>query len=95
MLVSPTATTLNLQWTVPEMTNGDLLYYNYSCASTNRTEIHYLQGGVQPSLISTSLGELFPFSEYRCVVTASTSAGTSPDSNTATGVTAQSGISTA
>ena len=89
-LTTPTATTLTLTWNIPNMTNGAICSYDYTCSSTT------LQIIVEENNVSSSadrsvlLKDLTPFTEYQCSITASTSVGSS-EPGTATGVTAQAG----
>ena len=82
---------LLLQWQDPESPNGNISHYNYSCLNVNGSQISR-NGGVSSLDFSVTIAGLFPFTEYQCNVTASTSGGTS-DPGTNTSVTGQAGNS--
>lgn len=74
------------------MPNGNITLYTYSCVATNNTRnTSAITDSVSPSIMTVTVMELLPYTEYVCTVTASTSAGTSTPGTT-TGVTGQGGI---
>ena len=92
MLNTPTATSLQLQWGVPNMPNGVITGYTYSCDYNNNSLASPIMNtDVATDTLSVTLNDLRPFTEYTCDVTASTSGGASgPGTDTA--VTGQAGM---
>ena len=66
--VNGSSSTLSASWTEPDPANGEISGYFIRCNSVS-------QFNISASSTSTTLMGLSPFTEYECVISASTGAG--------------------
>ena len=89
-MVDGSPDTLSASWMVPEPTNGIITKFNINCTSSSLLQplIFTINSG---SVFSTTLRSLSAFTNYTCFITASTSVGEGPPSNSDTAMTDEDG----
>ena len=75
---------LRASWVVPDPTNGLITNYTIRCNSSNTQPFMTME-------TSFVIGDLRPFTYYSCNVSATTSAGEGPSSDSRTALTAEDG----
>ncbi len=81
---------LSASWLVPEPANGIISGYTISCSTPSEVLMPF---GIASSLMATSLEGLTAFTNYTCIISATTGAGTGNLSNPQTARTDEDGKS--
>lgn len=84
-------TQLRASWSPPDEPNGMILNYTVTCTSMD-VQSSPLTTMVDMSTIVTVLGDLLPFTNYSCAVSATTSAGEGSSTDTETAQTDEAGL---
>ena len=89
-MVGGSPNTLSASWMTPDPANGIITGFTISC-NTPGVMLPPLLVVIDESSVSTTLMDLTAFTEYVCVISANTSAGEGPPSNSDTAMTDEDG----